>query len=343
MAAAHAETEERRLAALKTTCLLDTPLEERFERITRLTCQLLRVPIAAVSLVDGSRQWFKSIHGADMTETPRGDSMCAHAILQEEALVVPNAREDARFRESALVCGSPHIAAYAGQSVRAPDGSRIGAVCAIDTRARSFTPEEMQMLRDMAAIAEAEISAAGASSTQHDLLAQLDAEHRRTLLDSLTRLWNREGILEVLDHQCAQAVTGGAPLAVLLADVDHFKRINDTCGHAAGDGVLREIGKRLLNALRREDAVGRFGGEEFLIVAPVRAAEQGADLARRIVQRIADTPIASSAGPLPVTVSVGGFCGILPSADAADAIIERADAALYQAKDRGRNRVQMCA
>src|SRR5690242_10793544 len=106
------EDEAQRLATLHSLNVLDTPAEERFERITRLACQALEAPIAAISLLDEDRQWFKSVRGLDMLETPRNISFCAHAILQDDVLAVPNAQEDPRFHDSPLVTGDPHIGFY---------------------------------------------------------------------------------------------------------------------------------------------------------------------------------------------------------------------------------------
>src|SRR4051812_17284965 len=99
--------EPLRLQALHRARLLDTPLEERFERITRIATRLLNVPVSAISLVDAERQWFKSIQGCDLQETPRNISFCGHVILQDNVMIVPDAREDARFSDNPLVSGSP--------------------------------------------------------------------------------------------------------------------------------------------------------------------------------------------------------------------------------------------
>ena len=118
--------EQERLLSLRTLGILDTPQEERFDRLTRLARRLFEVPIAVVSLVDEHRQWFKSCDGIDMTETPREISFCGHAILDGEIFVIRDARNDPRFADNPLVTGEPHIRVHAGCPIVSPDGPRLG-------------------------------------------------------------------------------------------------------------------------------------------------------------------------------------------------------------------------
>ena len=121
-----------RLRTLTSLSILDTPAEERFDRLTRLAQRLFNVPIALVSLIDSNRQWFKSCQGLDVRETPRDVSFCAHAILGNDLLVVPDAAADARFADNPLVTGEPFIRFYAGCPLKAPNGSLLGTLCVID-------------------------------------------------------------------------------------------------------------------------------------------------------------------------------------------------------------------
>ncbi len=151
--------ESRRLQALHELRLLDTPPEERFERIVRTAARVFHVPIALVTLLDAHRQWFKARVGLEAPETPRGISFCGHAILSPGAFVVSDAHADTRFADNPLVTGAPHIGFYAGQPVRAPDGSRVGTLCVIDRRPRDFSDADKSALSDLAAWVEAEFTA----------------------------------------------------------------------------------------------------------------------------------------------------------------------------------------
>lgn len=149
--------EQQRLEALHLLEVLDTPPEVALDRITRLVAQVLNVPIALISLVDQDRQWFKSRVGLEAVELPRELAFCAHAILEATELVVPDAIEDARFCNSQLVTGDPHVRFYAGVPIRTSQGFAVGTLCAIDARPRILTPDELSILHDLAEIVSREM------------------------------------------------------------------------------------------------------------------------------------------------------------------------------------------
>jgi two-component system, cell cycle response regulator len=157
--------------------------------------------------------------------------------------------------------------------------------------------------------------------------------------DSLTSLLNRSAILEVLQKELIRSVRGKNPVAVIMTDLDHFKHVNDTYGHLAGDAVLREVARRLSASLRAYDSVGRYGGEEFLVVAPSCGLAGGAELAERLRQSISRLPIDASGEAIFATMSFGvaATCSIKN----ANQLLSAADEALYAAKKAGRNRVEM--
>jgi PAS domain S-box-containing protein len=152
----HEET--HRLRALRGRTILDTPPEERFDRITRLAQRIFDVPIALVSLVDEKRQWFKSRQGLDICETSRDVSFCAHTILDENILEVNDASTDPRFADNPLVTGEPHIRFYAGAPLRTQDGYRVGTLCLIDTHPRKLSASQHLTLRELADCVQDEIN-----------------------------------------------------------------------------------------------------------------------------------------------------------------------------------------
>ena len=145
--------DRERIEALQALGLLDTPPEAAFDRITRLAAAVMRTPVALVSLVDESRQWFKSRQGLDLESTPRDVAFCAHAILRDDVLVVLDATKDPRFRNNPLVTGEGHLRFYAGAPLMTRDGFRVGTLCVIDTEARAeVTAQELSLMKDMAAM-----------------------------------------------------------------------------------------------------------------------------------------------------------------------------------------------
>lgn len=145
------ENEAARLATLHEYRVLDTEAERSFDELTAFAASALEVPIALVSLVDADRQWFKSHHGLDVRETPRDISFCGHAVAAGSELVVPDTLQDARFADNPLVLGAPEIRFYAGVPLRAHDGAVLGTLCAIDRRPRELAPDQIALLRFLAA------------------------------------------------------------------------------------------------------------------------------------------------------------------------------------------------
>jgi diguanylate cyclase (GGDEF)-like protein len=180
---------------------------------------------------------------------------------------------------------------------------------------------------------------------QRQRILELEHREREALLeratrDALTHLWNRATILEFLTGEIEQARKNGSSLAVAVIDVDFFKRINDTFGHAGGDEVLKELARRLRATLRQRDSLGRYGGEELLVVMPGLAREDRGNLMDAVRANICSTPFLVGEAQLRVTVSIGVAWMESPT-ELPDELIRRADAALYEAKAAGRNRV-MC-
>jgi PAS domain-containing protein len=161
--------EPERLAALDRYAILDTPVETKFDRLSRVAGRVFDAPIALISLLDGKRQFLKSHIGLDVTETPRDQAFCAHAILQDTVLVVPDAAVDDRFADNALVTGQPHIRFYAGAPLKTADGFNLGTLCVID-RVPHPHPNEQQLaiLQDLSAQV-VELLEAGRS--RHEVLA----------------------------------------------------------------------------------------------------------------------------------------------------------------------------
>jgi len=161
------------------------------------------------------------------------------------------------------------------------------------------------------------------------------ALHEQATKDGLTGLWNRRSIFELLSKELPRAHRGQMRISVLMADLDHFKNINDTYGHQVGDRVLQVVAERIMGLTRSYDFVGRYGGEEFVIVLPGCSLEDGLHRAEEFRRAIADTTISSGAGPIRVTCSFGAAENL--SESTSEELINNADEALYSAKKAGRN------
>ena len=322
---ADGETKEAaRLRAVDRYDILDTSPEEGFDRITRIASRLLGTPIALVSVIDERRQWFKSRVGFDMPETPRSAAFCDHAIRSPDVMVVPDATTDDRFRANPMVTGEPHIRFYAGAPLRTGDGHNLGTLCVIDRNAREFSADQKRLLQDLANLV-------------------MDKMELRLLAgtDPLTGAFNRRRFMAALEQEWSRVKRYRRALAVLLLDIDHFKKVNDTWGHGVGDEALRRLAEACHASLRSHDIFARIGGEEFGVLLPEVSELHAVAVAERLRQRLADLEIAADGQIIRITVSVGiahvdGAEGDVPPAAK---LIEAADDALYEAKSEGRNRI----
>ncbi len=178
---------------------------------------------------------------------------------------------------------------------------------------------------------------------EDQLVAAREEMQVKATHDALTRLWNRSAILDMLQRDIARARREGSSVGVLLCDIDHFKSVNDTHGHAAGDEVLQEAARRFVDSVRDYDVVGRYGGEEFLIFLPGCPSRKTADRAEQIRLAFSSPPFHTKAGPLNITLSIGAVAAADWKTASAEELIRIADAALYRAKNAGRNRTQVAS
>ncbi len=176
---------------------------------------------------------------------------------------------------------------------------------------------------------------------QAQLLKAREDLREQATKDSLTRLWNRSSILAELAREVARSEREARPLGVVIVDLDHFKNVNDTHGHLAGDAVLREASRRMQNSIRHYDSIGRYGGEEFLILFPGCGPSESFALADRLRKQLAQAEMSVNGSSLRITASFGVTVAMPGETCTQESLIRKADEALYAAKKAGRNRVEM--
>ncbi len=174
---------------------------------------------------------------------------------------------------------------------------------------------------------------------QEELMKAQEALREEAMRDPLTHLWNRRTIFNRLEAELNASKSTGKPVGVILADLDHFKQINDTWGHLFGDYALLETVKAMQGAMRPTDSIGRFGGEEFLVVVPGCGFEETIRAAERIRTAVESTPLRQGNGTLRVTISLGCTASIPSRNDSLEMMLRASDEALYESKREGRNRV----
>jgi diguanylate cyclase (GGDEF)-like protein len=176
---------------------------------------------------------------------------------------------------------------------------------------------------------------------QDELIRAREQLRLQATQDALTGLWNHAAILDILRREIDRSRREGTPVGVMMADLDHFKHINDTYGHPAGDEVLRQVAQRMRSAVRAYDSIGRYGGEEFLVVAPGSDAANTFQQAERLRAAVCEVVPIGGGPEIPVTLSLGVSSASEPDEMDWDTLLRAADTALYQAKDAGRDRVEM--
>ena len=317
--------EAQRLQALHEYNILDTPAEDFFDDIVLLAALVCHTPIALISLVDSTRQWFKAKLGIEVIETEREISVCQYALpYPDNILVIADVTQDPRFTNNPLVHGSPHMRFYAGAPLVTAQRQVLGTLCVIDTRVRTLGSMEQKILKVLARRVVAAL----------DSRLEVASLQILSTTDALTGLHNRRAFNAIFSEEFKSAKRTGAPLSLILCDVDHFKRFNDTLGHPAGDRLLQSISASLRRGARGTDYVVRLGGDEFAVILPNTTC----DVARQLGNRLLKGIEAHVDGEPAVTLSVGVAVNHADM-EGWSTLFEQADAALYEAKRRGRNKV----
>ena len=264
------DNEQERLTALHDHNILDTAPEQEFDDLVRLAASLCGVPIAAVSLIDEHRQWFKAMLGLPTSETPRADAFCAHTILQPGVFVVQDAQADPRFADNPLVTGDPNIRFYAGAPLLTEEGLALGSLCIIDRVPRQFTPEQGELLRLLARQVAGHLKAARRFAERELLLAEKErmaAERERVEADRLR--------LAAIVETCDDAVYGRTLDGIITSWNAGAQRLY---GYSAAEMIGRDIS--LLVPPDRLDemdhiAAGIRRGERVLPLETVRLTKAG--------------------------------------------------------------------
>ncbi|MFN3621094.1 putative bifunctional diguanylate cyclase/phosphodiesterase [Sphingorhabdus sp.] len=291
--AERAEEIAKRCAAIDGYDVLDTPFEPEFDEIANLASAVCGTSFAAISFVCEDRQWFKAEVGLGVRQIPISVSFCAYAIRQADIFVVTDARQHPLFAANPLVTGGPKLRFYAGMPLQASDGTLIATLCVLDTVARpaGLTVTQQLTLHVLARQVEAQLELRR-SIIERDNRA---AEQRTAATalqwiathDSLTHLGNRTMFHTQLALALNNAKNDKSCVAVILIDVDHFKQINDSLGHDAGDAVLCAFAARLRDVVREGDTVARLGGDEFgIVLTSVKARKHLATIVDSLNMRL---------------------------------------------------------
>jgi diguanylate cyclase (GGDEF)-like protein len=340
---AERQAEELRLQARRmellneiTLCSLSQPnLPEMLDAMANRLCCLAQADGAYISLWDGSAATPVPAAGCgDMKneflslQILPGDFTLTEEVLRLGRSIV---FEDISSCAPAIQCAAASIL---GRSILVvpliADGKKLGAAMFNFVELHPFTPDEMTLCEQ----------AAGLVALAVAKVRLFEETQRLAITDELTGVYNRRGLYELGRREVERALRFYRPLSVIMLDIDHFKQFNDAYGHDIGDQVLHNLAERIQNTVRAIDIIGRYGGEEFVVLLPENELFSASLVAERLHSKIVEQPILTQAGALSITVSIGVASASQGVRDL-DALIKHADVALYRAKESGRNRVSV--
>lgn len=320
-----------RLRDLTGTLTATLDLSQVLDRLLTSLAAVVPYDTAAVVLHHADRLELAMVRGTTRPDEAPGlviplanDILLAEVVATGQPLVIADTRDDPRCAHRG---GMPDLRAWLG--VPLISESRVAGVVVLTSQISGAFGERE------AGIAFTFAGQAGVAIENARLFAEVQ---RLAVTDDLTGTHNRRHLLATAERELSRAQRFNRPLAAIILDIDEFKRVNDAHGHSVGDEVLRAVANRLRNGLREVDILGRYGGEEFVIILPETDLLSAYEVAERLRSKIAAEPIATSAGPVSVTISLGVAAADPTTPDFAS-LLSRIDDLLYTAKRRGRNRV----
>ncbi|MEO6501150.1 MAG: sensor domain-containing diguanylate cyclase [Jatrophihabitantaceae bacterium] len=316
--------ESSRLAALHSLQALDQPRSYQLDTLARLAAFVCGTPTAVLNLIDQDRQFSAAAYGCKPADVSRRDSMCSTSIQSVDVSYTADAATDARWSDNPFVTGVlDRIRLYAAAPLILSSGEVIGTICAFSGQRQELTRVQLERLRDIA--------------DQVVLVLQLRDDVARlghaATRDHLTGLPNRALFSEALRMALSKHQRGSVSPSVIFLDLDRFKAVNDTHGHAVGDELLHAVAQRLLETVRATDLVARLSGDELVILT--EAAERDDSAVAVLINRLRQaftTPFELTCGAMLVGASLGHATAV--PGDSPASLLARADEAMYASKHR---------
>lgn len=322
--------EAARLDFLLACGIIDTPRDERFDRLTRIAARVYEADVAFLSFVDDRYQWMKAVTGEGIgSSIERERSVCQIMISSGRPLVFGDMQNEPKLDGHPVVPFLP-FRFYAGVPLLTPEGAAVGSLCILKREPQAVVGFDLSTLIDLGAVAMDEV----------ELWRRNKDLEQEAQTDGLTGIANRRAFDEALERAVRRSRRTNEPLSLLLLDLDHFKSLNDTAGHQAGDLVLRHFARVLAQEARRpDDLAARYGGEEFALILPSTDQAGALEVAKRLRDNLAAAKLPHPNGiEGRVTVSIGAVTAVSEAGRDVGSLLSTADARLYEAKKAGRDR-----
>ena len=261
------DNEVGRLAALHELQILDTPAEERFDRLVQLATDLLHVPIGYIAFLDEQRQWFKSRRGLRAKQTPRNISFCNHTIQKTEPLIIPDTLLDKRFVNSPLVKKSPFIRFYAGIPLANSKGFNVGTFCVADRAPLKLKPEQLKILRELAALVEEQLSFRQANTLLRKIKKQL--ELRNDFIRKVFSFYMSDDVVSSILDSHAQQKLGGkeCKVTILFSDLRNFTPLSDSLPAEQLVNILNSYFTKMVHIIEKhKGTIYSFIGDAIMVI-----------------------------------------------------------------------------
>lgn len=338
------EFEEQKSEILQRYQILSENLSEAPMSLANSLAMAVKAPIVIAALNGRYRGWYRCEHGCEIYSSDDLQSYFARMHLSQTRFAVADIGDEEFFLNYTQGLKIPRLKSVAGVPLTDPNGKRLGTLCVADTEPRELDPASLDLLTSFGQLISNDICMRSAARYAVRDLIELEREKcdlfELATIDPLTKALNRRAFLRFSERELARFQRDKAQIATLMLDIDHFKSVNDEYGHAAGDRVLSKLVSVASTALRKEDLVGRLGGEEFAILLVDADAREALNVANRIRQAVKRVTFPTESGPFQITVSIGVSEPDLGDKSISNAL-ERSDAALYSAKRNGRDRAEI--
>ena len=346
------DNEIMRLKALMDYQILDTLPEDSYDDITLLASKICGTSMAALSLIDSSRQWFKSKVGISVPETAREHSFCAHAILQSDVMIINDAHRDHRFADNPLVTGDPWIRFYAGAPLVTPNGEALGTLCVIDKDQRSLNDSQIESLRALSrqVMAQLELRKHIRLQKQNQKalknyqaeLERLNARlHKQSLTDDVTGFNNTRFLHQYLDQSLGSPDDAARELTLVFFDLDNFKSVVDKHGHLSGAKILKEIATVANRQLDSGDYLVRYGGDEFIVILPDQGGDPVLSKVNSIKEAINKNSFLNTEDVHIKLTASFGMATYPEDARNKEQLLSAADRCLFKSKKEGKDRISI--
>lgn len=318
--------------------LINTPIEQNFERLAQMTKRMFDVPVIVIGLFDEKRKAIKPVVSLDFGESSQYIPFFKE-LNSDDVLVVEDTTKNEQFKNHQLVIQDPKIRFIVCCPIFEKNGKKIGSLIMLDHKPRSLKLNDLMNLSDIVKLIENEINSFSLSKAQRLLLQEISNKDKTRFIDAQTRIWSYEGCTKILEYQMMESQKENSHFGLVAIDIDNLMDMNHQHGKDVVDEVLTLISRLIIKSCRDEDTVARGQDEHFMVLVHANELEHIKMVVERIKTNIEKEELKSSKGALFVTVTIGVAC-FNDEITNTPMLIENTKLALLRGKQLGHNRIE---